>query len=262
MSFSCNSTLSNEISMENLGVNLVVYSGESSTGNHQAEDELAAGSWELMKGSSEQTIFEVLLWTPEEVALGKSGLSLDMWGDVRLSDKDVFELKNGDETTTMEEEGSSILGGLEEERTGTFTLSFRRDDVMVASATRVFLSNPSLHSHIEDGDVFKTDGVLTFELLDIEDFAEYNATWWIVIVCGEGHVYSKYQHDMDATEIVDSKLNWDLDEIYVALTLTETSECVITLTEHSFGEADPAFGHSGPIEGYHTRKFTTTFIKE
>ena len=269
--FACTSTKSAELDLDSLGVTFTVYSGESSTGfsEHQDEADLVAGDWALMKGDSGQTVVEAHLWTPDSIPFGQSGIDLEYWGDVRLAKTDEFEVTNSGESVSLENVGpiypGQVVGLMEQERSGLFSLRFMRDGSVVAPGTLIFLAQPSLDSHSEDGEVELVDEILSFDLVGLDELAGdpdgwYASNWWLVVLCGEEHIFSGTQYDIGVEELPDSKLIWDLGEVYDTLMLEETAECELTLTEHNFGELDPAFGgRSGSLEGFYTENFNLTF---
>jgi len=257
---------------EEMGLNLEIYSGESSVGNHQNPQDLAAGGWKIMKGAPEQTIVDVRLWVPKSIPLVKDGdVELDYWGDLRISNQEDILVENGGESITLKKERGPfpgrVFGYFEGERTGEFRLRFSRKGEEVASDTTVLLTDPVLSSHSDGGEVFESESSLSFDLTHLNEGEHFDVTWWLVIVCAQGQVFSEYQYWYDTgftatDEEYGTILNWNLEEIYSSLNLTATSDCEMTLTQSSGGISDPAIGYHGLNEAHNTSKFTATFIKE
>jgi len=269
LAFAC-APSSSEMDMESLGINLKVWSGESSTLRNQSPEDLAEGHWEVLQGEPGATSIEALLWTPGSTCVAacvgdpEHEFHLSYWKNLHLARTDVLTLTHGTETIKLEQEGRSgyLTGSLPGERTGEFRLSFSRDGEVVAPATVTSLSDPVLSSHADGGEVFQTDEELAFELQGLDLGISDSNAYWLVIVCDENSVFSEWQYPYQPFEADWSTLSWDLGEIYDSLALAETSECSMTLTQEASGERDPAFDHSGSIGATHASEFSATFVVE
>ena len=220
-------------------------------------------------------------FTTIQVQLGNSDV-LEWFGGTTThisKRKDVFYLTHDGESFNLNEElevdeYGQLVGTLEGEKTGDFTLSLVRKNNDDAPNSVVTLTTPVLYSHTDGGDVYESDGLLIFEFPELSPPASiYDlGVGQLFIQCPEDQrpmglmgeepwfgVGLNYDRDVAET---DGLFQFDLPELYSAVTLEETSQCTMRLNHRASGTADPMLKSYSSISASQATEFSATFHVE